>query len=101
MLIHRSVGLAGRSNCAGGTTYVVALARGRNVVVVADRDEPGQRGAAQLASVLRLYCPTVRVITPPDGHKDVRVWRRRGATASDVMETIEAAQLVLISIRRM
>jgi hypothetical protein len=61
------------------------------VVVVADADEPGRRGAEKLASVLRVYVPGVRVIEPPDGVKDVRAWKRAGATRADVEHLIQAA----------
>ncbi len=59
-----------------------------DVVVAADRDPPGQRGAAKLADVLVLHAP-VRVITPPA--KDMREWISGGATAADVRSLIVRA----------
>ena len=75
------------------------LARGRGVVIVADADEPGRRGAAALATVLRAYCPSVRVVEPPDGGKDARAWRRAGATRADVQDVIEQADVKHVDVQ--
>jgi hypothetical protein len=86
--------VAGRPSCSGGVRHLVSLVRTRRtaeVVIVADADEPGRRGAAHLASILRVYCPVVRVIEPPPGVKDVRAWKQAGATRADVERLIEAA----------
>ena len=71
------------------------------VVIVADGDAPGQRGAESLASVLLAYSPSVRIITPPAGVKDAREWKRRGATAADVQAAIDAAPVrkLRVSVR--
>jgi hypothetical protein len=61
------------------------------VVIVADADESGRRGADRLASVLVCYAPAVRVIEPPPGLKDVREWMRAGGTQADVERAIGAA----------
>ncbi|MGB2986940.1 MAG: hypothetical protein WBE26_13795 [Phycisphaerae bacterium] len=79
----------GRPSCTGGTRHVVALARGRDVVVVSDADDPGQWGATRLASTLQSYCPTIRIILPPPGIKDARAWVRAGATADDIRGTLK------------
>jgi hypothetical protein len=60
-------------------------------VIVADHDEPGQRGADRLAATLVAYAPAVRVITPPEGIEDARAWVRSGGTAADVARAIQAA----------
>lgn len=86
--------VVGRPNCAGGTRLLVELVMKRkrpDVVVVADADGPGQRGAANLASMLVAYAPTVRIIRPPKGIKDARVWLQAGGRHDDVLRTIEAA----------
>ena len=41
---------------------VVQRRRPAEAVIVADADEPGRRGADNLASVLLAYCPVVRVV---------------------------------------
>jgi phage/plasmid primase-like uncharacterized protein len=72
------------------------------VVIVADRDAPGQRGAASLAAALVAYCSEVRIITPPASVKDAREWKRSGATAADVQAAIDVAPVrkLRVSVRR-
>jgi phage/plasmid primase-like uncharacterized protein len=84
----------GRPSCTGGTAHLVALVRSRRparVVVVADNDEPGARGAGALASALALHARDVRVIAPPDEMKDLRMWAAAGATRADLEQLIHAA----------
>lgn len=91
----------GRPSCTGGTGLIVALVRARkpaSVVVVADADAPGQRGAAALASVLAAHCRDVRVITPVAA-KDAREWARRGGTRRDVLDAIGAVEPVRPALR--
>lgn len=89
----------GRPSCSGGMRLVCDLARGRDTVVVADGDEPGRRGAEALASVLRLYCPSVRMIHPPEGVKDARAWLRAGARCEDISAAIEGADVLRLRVR--
>lgn len=92
----------GRPSCTGAVKIIVQLCRQRQqqaVVIVADADEPGQRGAAALASVLRLYVPAVKIIAPPNGAKDIRAWRNTGATAADVQSAIAAANPIRFVVR--
>ena len=91
----------GRPSCTGGVHHVVDLVRRLAVpdmVIVADADAPGQRGAENLASVLVAYSPAVRVITPPAGCKDARDWKRRGATAGDVQAHIDTAPVRRLAV---
>jgi DNA primase len=84
----------GRPSCTGGVRHLVELVKRlvpTDVVVVADADAPGQRGAENLARQLVAYCPTVRVIAPSTGIKDARAWLQAGATAADVLAAIGAA----------
>lgn len=81
----------GRPSCSGGTRFILELARGRPVVVIADADPPGQRGANALGEVLKLQSPEVRIIRPPEGIKDVREWVRRGATRAEVERAVALA----------
>jgi len=73
----------GRPSCTGGDGDIRRLLDGqrRDVVIVADRDGPGQRGARQLAADLGRAC---KVITPPGLIKDAREWKRNGATRAVV-----------------
>ena len=61
------------------------------VVLVADQDEPGRRGAETLAGVLVAHVPVVRLINPPEGIRDARAWKAAGATREEIENTIEAA----------
>jgi hypothetical protein len=91
--------VAGRPSCTGGVKLLCELVRQRrpdDVAVVADADDPGRRGADNLASVLVCYCPAVRVIVPPGGAKDVRDFLRAGGTRGGLEAAIGAA-----SVRRL
>ena len=95
-LLDLGFAVIGRPSCAGGLRFIPEYARGRHAVIVADGDAPGQRGAISLASVLRLYCPSVRIITPPDGTKDARAWKCAGMTREDIAEAMERAPILEI-----
>jgi len=86
--------IVGRPSCTGGIKHLAALAQQRRpheVVIFSDADGPGRRGAMNLASVLRVYVPTVRVVEPPTTVKDVRAWKQTGATRADVEQLIQNA----------
>lgn len=94
--------VAGRPSCTGGVQLLVELVRRRRpaeVVIVADADEPGRRGADNLASVLVLYAPAVRVIAPPEGVKDARDWLRAGGTREVVQRVMDAAPVRRLIVR--
>jgi len=94
--------VAGRPSRTGGIKLLVELVRGRRpseVVIVADGDEPGRRGANNLASALVAYAPAVRVIAPPGGVKDLREWLRTGGTRQDVEAAIRGAPVRRLTIR--
>lgn len=91
----------GRPSCTGGVNLLAELVRNvkpSGVVIVADADAPGQRGAEALAAVLVAYSQSVRIITPPSGVKDAREWKRRGATAADVQAVIDVAPVRKLTI---
>jgi hypothetical protein len=88
----------GRPNCMlGAQELLVALKKiwRRHVVIIADHDEPhkrpngdiyypGQDGAAQIASVIKPVCRTLRIIYSPFTNKDPRDWLRSGITKGAV-----------------
>jgi DNA primase len=94
--------VVGRPSCTGGIKLLVALVQRRpaEVIIVADGDEPGRRGADNLAGVLAVYAKAVRVIRPPDGMKDAREWLRAGARRQDVEAAIAAAPERRLAVRR-
>jgi hypothetical protein len=86
--------VAGRPSCTGGIKLLCELVRRRRrpeVVIIADRDTPGQHGAEDLASVLLAYSSGVCIITPPDGIKDARAWLQAGVTRQYVQQAINSA----------
>ncbi len=95
----------GRPSCLGGVRILCELVRRRKppgVIVVSDRDEngAGQQGAESMATALLTYCPSVRVIQPPKGIKDVRTWLLAGATRENVQAVINAALPRKLTVRR-
>jgi 5S rRNA maturation endonuclease (ribonuclease M5) len=75
----------GRPNCNARADWLVEWCRPRayrQVVIVADNDEPGIRGAHELQRLI----PGALVIVPPT--KDVRSWAQAGATRKDVERAI-------------
>jgi len=96
-LLSLDLNCIGRPSCLSGGRLLSKLAHGRDTVIVADRDDPGQRGAARLASVLICHCPSVRIVTPPA--KDARDWIRGGAKHDDVASAIDAAPILRLRVR--
>jgi hypothetical protein len=94
--------VVGRPSCTGGikllAEFVMRRER-RDVVIVADADEPGRRGADDLASVLVAFAASVRVVQPPAGIKDARDWLRAGATRVDVEQAIKEMQVRRLTVR--
>ena len=81
------VGLAavGRPDCHSCKGFLVDFAqryRPTQIVVVADSDEVGRRGAKSVARRLRLVAP-VHVVVP--SAKDARDWIAAGATRDDLL----------------
>ena len=92
----------GRPSCLGGVRLLVDLVHRHKppeVVIVADGDSPGRRGAEALAAVLVAHVPRVRVIEPPAGIKDARGWKQHGATSADVQAVIDATPVRRLKIQ--
>ena len=66
----------GCSTCAGIVVETVARLRPGRVVLIADADPPGQNGAHALARRIAASGTACRVLTPPDGAKDLRAWKQ-------------------------
>ncbi len=85
----------GRFSCTHGSKLLFSLIKHRrpsSVVIVADRDSVGRRGAESLASTLLPCVPCLKVITPPTPHKDLRAWHQAGAGIEDLERVIGSAQ---------
>lgn len=92
----------GRPSCGGGSRLVldfVRAVRPEEVVVVADADGPGQRGAESLLARLLPVVPNVRILHPPGGVKDARDWKRRGANRDKVERAIEESPIRRLDVR--
>lgn len=92
----RDMGLVsvGRFSCTHGARLLTGLVRRRQpglLVIVADADGPGRRGAESLASALLPYVTHLKIIQPPAAHNDLRTWKRAGASGDDVRRLIESA----------
>ena len=89
----------GRPNCNSKVEMTVKLAKGRErVVVIADNDVPGLKGAEKLAEVLALYCGSVKIVHPPDGIKDLRQWLGTGLTREQLNSIINQAESIKVRI---
>lgn len=68
----------GRPNCNSKVEMTVRFARGRKILIICDNDVPGREGAKRLAAELIKHCPSVKIICPPPGVKDLRQWKNSG-----------------------
>ncbi len=88
----------GRPSCQGREEWIVTLCQGRDVVIVADYDQPkvapdgrelrpGQDGALKLARMLRGRTRWTKLLLPLNG-KDLRQWRAQGCTSAVLQSVI-------------
>lgn len=82
------IGVPGAGNAPEAAA---AFARGRDTVIVADADEPGENGAARLREALLPVAKSLRIVQPPAPHKDLRAWFIGGCTRETLAAAIEAA----------
>jgi len=90
----------GRFSCTHGAGLLKNLVQHRQpaeVIIVADCDESGQRGAESLALALLAYVPSLKVITPPA--KDLRTWKRAGADHEEINQLVKITPLLKLKIR--
>ncbi len=100
-ILAMGVDAVGRASCTAGkemTRWVIGSVVYDTVIVAADNDEPGQRGARELARHLALCHRDVRILTPPA--KDVREWYRQGASADEIYPLAVRVQLKAKLTRR-
>ena len=100
-LIGLGLNAVGRADCNSGgppLAELIGKLHPERVLVLADADEPGRRGADALARLLatRTRRP-IRVAQPPDGVKDARQWCRDGATAADVLGLLDAPAMNVVN----
>lgn len=86
---------------AGTAADVVAdLARGRDLVLIVDADEPGRAGGRRITSRSILPAQSVRVVEPPRGAGDLREALHAGMTRGELLDAIAAAEQARIVVRR-
>ena len=88
----------GRVSCSTGKEHIIKFCikkRPTRIIIVADNDEVGIRGAKALGLWIsqgyKLFSappPDIKIITPPTGSKDLRIWRENGLTLEKLMETV-------------
>lgn len=88
----QTIGRFSCESCGEDLRRLVQQRQPRRVVIIADADEPGRRGAARLAQSLRRFCVYLNVIEPPA--KDLRQWKQAGAGVHDLRLLIEEVQHV-------
>ena len=93
----------GRPSCGGCEAEVVSVMRGRDAIIIGDRDVaktrpdgstwfPGQEGAERLVRALKGQAKSVRLVYPMKG-KDIRAWKQQGCTAELLQCVINNAKL--------
>jgi DNA primase len=101
-LLDLGVDAIGRAGCDQSVQFTVALSRrldAKEIVVVADSDPPGQRGAIALARRLAVMFRIVRVLTPPTGIKDAREWKRDGLTRDQLDLVVAQSTPLTVNVR--
>ncbi len=88
----------GRPSCNSKVEMTANFARGRAVIIVSDNDSVGLTGSQRLARVLSLSCPSVKIIYPPKGIKDLRQWLKAGLSKEILQELIQKIKPIEIRI---
>lgn len=85
----------GCPSAGGGSDLLLELCRRvmpGEIVIVADRDQAGFRGAEKLADALLIIAP-IRIVSPPIGMKDARAWVTSGASREDIESAANATSI--------
>ena len=91
----------GRFSCSHGSALLLRLVRRRRpaeVVVIADQDAPGRRGAETVATALLPFVGKLKLIQPPTGIKDLRAWRIAGLTAEGLRAVVAESPACSVNI---
>jgi 5S rRNA maturation endonuclease (ribonuclease M5) len=91
----------GRFNCMASVMLLVDLVRRTRpdaVVIIADADATGRRGAQDLAAAIKPRVIVCKIVEPPAPHKDLRAWLVAGASRQDVLEAVRTASAMALRI---
>jgi len=91
--------VAGRPSCGGGTRIVAELAKGRDVVILIDRDDAGVRGGKSLAAAILPLVTGLRIVAPPPDAKDLREALQHGLTRERLLSMVEEQPVRRLSLR--
>jgi len=76
----------GRPSAAGGMSLIRKLLEGKKACVIGENDKgAGVEGMESAFKNLNDSCASVTKILPPDGIKDLRVWKNQGLTQDDLI----------------
>lgn len=64
----------GKPSAESGNSILAKLVKNKDVIVIGENDEAGQRGMESTFQTLKLKCKSVIKILPPDKFKDLREW---------------------------
>jgi P4 family phage/plasmid primase-like protien len=80
----------GSSNAGGGKVLLRKLLEGYDVVIIGENDSgAGIRGMESAFKILKVVCKSVIKLLPPDGIKDLRIWKNKnGLTTNELLEYI-------------
>lgn len=88
-----------RLNYCTGKDHIIKFCikkRPQKVVIVADNDVDGIRGAKTLGlnisqgyKVFTVTCPKIIIVIPPTDIKDLREWKEKGLTLDELMKIVE------------
>jgi len=91
----------GRPNFLANSQMVCDACKGRGeIIVVSDNDEVGLKGALELSETLASHRHQVKLITPPDGIKDLRQWKSQGLNQNVLSDIIQETQTITGKSRR-
>ena len=82
----------GKMNCNSGTLILGKALKARDIAIMADNDKVGLTGACSLRKRLNKRNWRVIVITPPEGIKDLRMWKKKEPNLKNVLD-IETKRL--------
>lgn len=82
--------IVGRPSATGGGEHLAELLKGRHACIVAENDDAGQNGARSIAEKLAGSVQTLRIVSPPAEHKDLRTWYAApgGIVKGDLLEQV-------------
>lgn len=84
--------IVGRPSATGGAEHLAELLKDRHVCIIAENDESGagQAGAKSIAEKIIGAVRSLRIVSPPPEHKDLRTWHAApcGVIKLDLLEIV-------------